>query len=402
MSDFLDENGLRHFWSKILEKIPGAATIAPKRSTSSAPSVGTSNKYAREDHIHQKPEIYETELGWTGPNLVGDVSPIDAAMIQSIGSNKGELCNPKGVNVEYSNDGGETWSDYPMTDEEKVGLLSASIGATVYAGARKDNSDHATIDDKLRITINAHECGFYTSLKKFIINITTNGAINTTVEIERALGSDITAFTTIGVYKIFGWSGWNSIPIANFAFGGYWHQTSQVWAVRLTFSIGAISENNTNRLAVMNVLTIGTTNWITPSPIAKTGHLYTYTASGNAAFPATVTATSFYGNTQNTTVASMTSYSNREDLAVNDTLSVLFGKISAWFKSLKALAFKDKIAKTDLENDVANSLLPTISEADEGKLFGIANDGWAFVDPPIAISETVIRSIVNGTYSTTE
>lgn len=55
--------------------------------------------------------VYATDVGWGGKAVVGAVSPVSAALIGAIGSNKFELCDPAGVKVEYSTDGGDTWKN---------------------------------------------------------------------------------------------------------------------------------------------------------------------------------------------------------------------------------------------------------------------------------------------------
>lgn len=56
--------------------------------------------------------------------------------------------------------------------------------------------------------------------------------------------------------------------------------------------------------------------------------------------------------------ATFTAATTRANIATGEKLSVLFGKIAKWFADLKALAFKDTVAKTDLESDVQSLLLP--------------------------------------------
>ena len=48
--------------------------------------------------------------------------------------------------------------------------------------------------------------------------------------------------------------------------------------------------------------------------------------------------------------------STRINIATGEKLSILLGKIAKWLGDLKALAFKDKVAKTDLAEDVQQSL----------------------------------------------
>lgn len=61
------------------------------------------------------------------------------------------------------------------------------------------------------------------------------------------------------------------------------------------------------------------------------------------------------GDGSNVTAA-FTAASTRANIATGEKLSVLFGKIAKWLGDLKALAFKDKVDKTDLADDVQTSL----------------------------------------------
>lgn len=61
------------------------------------------------------------------------------------------------------------------------------------------------------------------------------------------------------------------------------------------------------------------------------------------------------GDGSNVTAA-FTAASTRANIVTGEKLSVLFGKIAKWLGDLKALAFKDKVAKTDLAEDVQQSL----------------------------------------------
>ena len=83
---FLDYNGL----SKLVEKIK--------------------NTYVN------KNEQYEANLKWGGRNFADSFGPIDAAMIPELGANRFAFGNPRGITIEYSNDGGSTWHDYGESD----------------------------------------------------------------------------------------------------------------------------------------------------------------------------------------------------------------------------------------------------------------------------------------------
>lgn len=63
------------------------------------------------------------------------------------------------------------------------------------------------------------------------------------------------------------------------------------------------------------------------------------------------------GDGSNVTAA-FTEATTRANIATGEKLSVLFSKIAKWFADLKSLAFKDTVAKTDLESAVQSLLLP--------------------------------------------
>lgn len=74
------------------------------------------------------------------------------------------------------------------------------------------------------------------------------------------------------------------------------------------------------------------------------------------------------GDGSNVTAAFSTA-TTRANIATSEKLSVLFGKIAKWFADLGALAFKDKVAKTDLTTEVQQSI-DTAGETIQIKLGG--------------------------------
>ena len=86
------------------------------------------------------------------------------------------------------------------------------------------------------------------------------------------------------------------------------------------------------------------------------GDLLPYTADGASLGSLSarwkdVRAKYLYGNASGTTV-SFSMPSDRFNVASGEKLSVTVGKIARWFSDLKALAFKDKVSKSDLDSDV--------------------------------------------------
>lgn len=232
--------------------------------------------------ISSFPEAY---LTWGGRATSGGVSPVDAAALNNLSANRLAFAHTSGITIEYSRDGGLTWSDYGATDGIKTALVSG-IGTQLYIGG---SSQGVTADCRLRVTLGASAMGIYTYACKVLMNISTNGCNGCRVLVEYSLNGSPAAFSVSGDYGINGWSAWNSVPFIT-AFGG--STASITHSLRLTFYCSSVS-SNAAALSLIDLTLIGVTYWITPSPMAKTGHLYDYDVDKNAVFPAAVKATSF-------------------------------------------------------------------------------------------------------------
>lgn len=234
--------------------------------------------------------VKEAYLTWGGKSLSGNLSPIDAAISPLHHNNVFAFANPAGIEVEYSNDAGETWIDYGAPDSGKVALVSG-LGYSLYIGKKIDAQ--ATTDDQLRITLTSNtitgNMGVYCYLRKLLIKVSTGGATGCKVLVERSRIGNEDTFTRFGEYDLSGWSGWNSID-SSIVFGGAAANTSQIRRIRLTFSISGVSANYNSNLTVWDILGIATVTWGVPSSMASNGHLYSYDANKNATFPANVYA----------------------------------------------------------------------------------------------------------------
>lgn len=265
-------------------------------------AIGTSSIDANGSINIPVTDIKEAYLNWGGKNIVNGVTPLDTATSNLHAANRFAFAYSDGITVEYSQDGGSTWTDYNavITNQEdyntkKIKLVSGvdGGGGDFKIGGRNNSN---TIDDKLRITFDATSMGVYTVLVKLLIEVTTYNAKGGNVTIEKAMKGSDTTFSTVGTYELSGWSGWNSIPINKYGFGGGNTQTWNIAKLRLTFGItGTNGEATANDFTVNNIVAIGTTYWSTPSTMAKTGHIYSYDVNQNATFPAEITATSFNG-----------------------------------------------------------------------------------------------------------
>lgn len=281
--------------------------------------------------------VYATDVGWGGRSVVGDVSPVSAALIGAIGSNKFELCNPAGVKVEYSTDGGATWVDYGASDASKIQLLSESLGTNLTIGKVGNSERYATVDDRLRVTVTANDCNVYTTLKSILLNVSTSGSNKCTVTIEQSRIGAPDDFAVISTNNLNGWTGWNEIPLQK-PFGGSPGQVYQTNSIRLTFQAGQppTSGESKGNLSLLNLLFIGITNWMVNSNIARFGHLYKYDYAGNATFPAAVAAQSFSGYA-NVCKVTFTKPSARSKIVSGENLNVTLGKIAKYLDDIDTL-----------------------------------------------------------------
>lgn len=349
LASVYDPRGKRtDIYKYVDDKVPAASTATPKVAGTASP--GLSKQFARADHVHPLQPEYEAQLNWGGKFISANASPVDAAIVSAIGGNKLQFCKPDGITVEYTNDGGTTWSTYPCAADDKVALLS-DIGKRFYIGYKGNG---LTTNDKLRITINAGGCGVYTSLKKILIYSTggNNPISNNHVLLEYRLNVSGSEFEKVGDYSgIGGYPSWNSLPFeAVFGNRGATNRAD----IRLTFSLTAVASAG-SAVSIDNILLLGITNYEVQSNMARTGHLYAYDVHQNAEFPNKVSAVSFGGDASEVTTAFSVA-ETRANVATGEKLSVLFGKIAKWLSDLGALAFKSTVAKSDLASDVQTSL----------------------------------------------
>ena len=284
--------------------------------------------------------VYTTDVGWGGKAVVGAVSPVSAALIGAIGSNKFEL---------YSTDGGDTWEDYGCNDPNKIQLLSESLGTNLTIGKVWDR--YATVNDRLRVTVTANDCNVYTMLKSILLNVSTNGSNKCTVTIEQSRIGAPDDFAVISTNNLDGWTGWNEIPLQK-QFGGAQTQVNQTNSIRLTFQAGQPPTSGAikGNLALLNLLFIGITTWRVNSNIARFGHLYKYDYAGNATFPAEVAAQSFSGYA-NVCKVTFTKPSARSKIVSGENLNVTLGKIAKYLDDIDTLLAANGISAVSEQDE---------------------------------------------------
>lgn len=212
-------------------------------------------------------------------------------------ANRLQFADPEGITIEYSNDGGATWVNYGVTDKGKIEFASGIPRTMLYYGG-KSNGSQRTVNDQLRITINAAKCKLYTNLKTVLIQGSTGGQDGCQVKIERAWRGSEDAFDNeIGTFVWQGWSGWNSYVMGH-AFGGGTGQTSNWGALRFTFFYTSLDEKYAQTPGIYSMIMLGTTHWRATSNMGATGHIYSWDEQQNAVFPSGIRAAGIVLTTQ--------------------------------------------------------------------------------------------------------
>lgn len=300
---YIDANGYAQACTSIsattATKFSSAKTIKLTGDvTGSASSDGSSDwsittTVGNDSHQHTPSTIIPGDASSTGT-----LDPITQSMIGSASSNKSIGLPANAITVEYSTNGGSTWTDYGATDAQKRALFNETRGFSAYLGKATAKASN-NINNQLRITIEPLDR--YVSFNALYIWFSTQG--NTcTVDLERStIGAKETFASVFSGQPISGWSGNNIRYFNGGSFGGGTNQTTNNYKYRLTFKQTAINTDYPSAI-VMDIRFLGVNVWNAGTAgtgvynMLTTNRLYVWDADFNATFPAGVTATSFTGN----------------------------------------------------------------------------------------------------------
>ena len=225
---------------------------------------------------------YEANLLWGGRNWAGGNGPLDTAIVDNLRANRYAGIKA-GVTVEYSRDGGSTWTSYGASTQSITQLFTTSSGFVI---GKADSTNKATANGtkyQLRITIDHASASVYSEIRKYVLNVSTNGSYSCTVDIQRTLkeSPDTWANYMTGV-PLSGWSGYNVIQtafIAGNSFNGHFRK------VRFIFKANGGDTNYTG-LNIISIYAYGGFGWTTPSNLAQNGHLYSIDVASNGTLTA--------------------------------------------------------------------------------------------------------------------
>lgn len=234
--------------------------------------------------------LSHSRLQWGGMNRAGEVNPIDAATMPFLATNRIAFLPPQDIEIEYSRDGGSTWTTVTTEDSNKTALVTPPLQAV---GLRIGNytgnvpTSDTPSNNRLRVTLTARQNVTYFRLHNILLYINTNGAGNCKALIENANNTSGTlSFSQVGTYDIVGWAGWNSIPIGQVSFGGADSQTNQWRKIRITiYPTSQGSTSNPRNLSLLNIAMLGSTCWGVTNNLALHGNIYNFDSDQNVTFP---------------------------------------------------------------------------------------------------------------------
>jgi hypothetical protein len=257
--------------------------------------------------------LSESYLTRGGKTVVTNGSAYDASLINDLSANRFAFIK-NGITVEYSRDGGSSWTAVPKpaTGWKMFSLLEGGTlddNKLLRIGlADKDNPATATSalgKYQLRITLDMSTAGLYGTLDKFALWVSTDGNTDCRCQITTQKYKDSISnpsvwtsianeSTAVQSVPITGWSGWNVIncsPITTTQPPDWGTPSAEhVAKIRFTFwANGGANSDTYFGLQIKNIQAFGNPTWACPSDMARNGHLYKYDENQNAIFPGGVT-----------------------------------------------------------------------------------------------------------------
>lgn len=295
--NILDKAGLKTLLGKIKTYIANAtvkrATTADKLTTArkisltgAASSYGTFDGSSNINIQVSANSLADGALMWKNDfgNRAGQLSPIAVAASSVHCANRFAYINPNNVIVEYSNDDGETWTEWDNDLYKRK--LTTNFDSEFSIGG--PDIEKAVPESRLRVTFIKQD--IYCNIRKMLIRITTTGATGSMLDIEGFNNTTNEYEFLLKDQVIGGWSGWNEIN-KYFTFGS---SKGQYGKLRFTFHIKGVSENYNSKLKFMGLYVIGDNMWTKPSEMANSNHLYAYDEYQNATFPKRVHANNLF------------------------------------------------------------------------------------------------------------
>lgn len=297
-----------------------AASATPLMDGTGA--VGSSAKYAREDHVHPSDTSKVSHADYDPSYGVGTTNLIMQGRVDYTRANRLAFLPADQIIVEQTINGGTTWTDAGVTDAQKAlvfsgvsqgnivlprinGKKSTLCGIRITFTAMKYNVPSGTAETSKYNYWNStyvQSAERYCALSRLWFWLNANSD-KLRISAYRATGANPNTWTTIfdTDFGASGWSGSDWISFGSSTFGGSTNQTWQPWNYRLTFFSrlidGQSSFTSDTEQSICRIYGYGEGCWVAPNSLMQVDHLYSMDVNKNATFPAKVTATGgFSGN----------------------------------------------------------------------------------------------------------
>lgn len=243
-----------------------------------------------DSHYHSAASITDS----AGYNSASSIAPLYQAKINESRACRTAFTPANAVKIEYSTDGGATWTDYGASDSQKRELFAMNRGVSIYIGGNATINENVTTNMQTRVTISPTDR--YAGVNQAYIYLSTMGH-SCKVDIERSTIGNKEKFTKIrDNVTVSGWDGPNIVNFISGTYGGGSSQTSNYYSYRFTFKISAVGSTQAyikNKPYIKDIRMYGSNIWDTPNRMSFTDHIYGWDATQSVWFPNAVRAKDF-------------------------------------------------------------------------------------------------------------
>lgn len=266
-----------------LNDLPEAATSNPT-NISTVSSKGSSDQYARADHIHGS---YIDTIGYVTPNKNMNIIP--SGLLSYINAYMGDMLSfPDESDIvnEISSDGGNTWNSFVLYN-----CTIPFIGKQDNYISPFANIETVTNQHQYRLTYNVKSR--YCVLSWIYIYISTNGIINAKLKLEGYKVEGDLWTTLIDDKSIAGWSGPNYYALPFNIYLSESTSSNRLNKLRFTFSFENVSSSYNGKFFIYRIAGFGRQVYYATNNLMKTNTLYNWNKDQDAIFPNHIKAKSF-------------------------------------------------------------------------------------------------------------
>lgn len=229
----------------------------------------TINNVAKATSSTFSDKTYWSGMQYDTYNLAGNLPVLDQLFDPSVACNRLAFIEPEHITIEYSQDGGSTWTDAGYPNDTKRTVFSETYGTSpirIGTSASDGTIPSGATNDQLmtRLDVSTPEesgwgtYGRYSGINKLMLWASTSGHRSLQVQVQYSLYTDTTTFNVWRDWTdISGWSGPNSMSLpAKLIFA-----RGQIYTIRFIFRIHEVSSSVTGSGWFGNIRLCGPYAW---------------------------------------------------------------------------------------------------------------------------------------------